>query len=125
MTKPFALIVEDDPKLGRIFAVVLDQVGFETALDDDGSHYKALLESRTPALVLLDVHLPFASGAEILDVIRSDERWENVPVVVMTADIAMAKVLDKKANFSLVKPISVSRIQEIGTKIISELAEAS
>lgn len=125
MTKPFALIVEDDPKLGRIFAVVLDQVGFETALDEDGSHYKALLESRTPALVLLDVHLPFASGAEILDAIRSDERWKDIPVVVMTADIAMAKALDKKANFSLVKPIRVSRIQEIGLKIISELAEVS
>lgn len=123
MTKPFALIVEDDPKLGRIFVVALGQVGFETALDEDGSHYKDLLETRTPSLILLDVHLPFASGAEILDMIRSDKRWQNIPVVVMTADIAMSKALAKKADFSLLKPISVMRIQEIASKIFSELQQ--
>jgi DNA-binding response OmpR family regulator len=121
MTKPFALIIEDDPKLGRIFSVALEQVGFETALDQDGIHYKALMENKTPVLILLDVHLPFASGAEILDEIRADERWKNVLVVVMTADIAMAKALDKKADFSLLKPISVARIQDLGEKIIAEL----
>lgn len=121
MTKPFALIIEDDPKLGRIFSVALEQVGFETALDDDGIHYNALMENRTPDLILLDVHLPFASGAEILDEIRADERWKNVLLVVMTADIAMAKALDKKADFSLLKPISVARIQDLGEKIIAEL----
>jgi CheY-like chemotaxis protein len=121
MTKPFVLIVEDDPKLGRIFSAALEQVGFETALDEDGTHYKALIENRKPALILLDVHLPFASGAEILDEIRADERWGNVLVVAMTADIAMAKLLDKKADFSLLKPISVARIQELGEKVIAEL----
>jgi DNA-binding response OmpR family regulator len=121
MTKPFALIIEDDPKLGRIFSAALEQVGFETALDNDGIHYKALMESRTPDLIFLDVHLPFASGAEILDEIRAEERWENVLIVVMTADIAMAKALDKKADLSLLKPISVARIQDIGEKITAEL----
>jgi two-component system, OmpR family, alkaline phosphatase synthesis response regulator PhoP len=121
MTKPFALIIEDDPKLGRIFSAALEQVGFETALDNDGIHYKALMESRTPDLIFLDVHLPFASGAEILDEIRAQERWENVLIVVMTADIAMAKALDKKADLSLLKPISVARIQDIGEKITAEL----
>jgi DNA-binding response OmpR family regulator len=48
MTKPFALIIEDDPKLGRIFSVALEQVGFETALDNDGIHYKALMEVEHP-----------------------------------------------------------------------------
>lgn len=121
--KPFALIVEDDPKLGRIFSVSLEQIGFETGLDDNGLHYAALLESRKPALILLDVHLPFASGAEILDIIRADERWKNVPILVMTADINMAKSLDGKADYSLLKPISVTRIQEIGSKIIAGLPQ--
>lgn len=123
MTKPFALIVEDDPKLGRIFSMVLNQLGFETALDEDGTRYKNYLESQTPSLILLDVHLPFASGADILDVIRADERWKHVPVVLMTADIAMAKVLEKKTDMCLIKPVSVSRIQEIGSKIIAGLSQ--
>jgi CheY-like chemotaxis protein len=56
-----------------------------------------------------------------LDEIRAQERWENVLIVVMTADIAMAKALDKKADLSLLKPISVARIQDIGEKITAEL----
>lgn len=123
MPKPFALIVEDDPKLGRIFSVALEQLGFETALDEDGSHYKTLLEARTPAIILLDVHLPFASGAEILALVRADERWKQIPVVVMTADISKAKTLEPLANFSLLKPVSVAHIQEIGLKIMERLSQ--
>ncbi|MCG2784080.1 MAG: response regulator [Anaerolineae bacterium] len=123
MTKPFALIIEDDPKLGRIFSVALNQIGFETELDDVGTNYRSIMESRIPSVVFLDVHLPFAFGANILDEIRSDERWKHIPVVVMTADIAMAKALQKKADTSLLKPVSVLRIQEIGSKIISGLAQ--
>lgn len=103
--------------------MVLNQLGFETALDEDGTRYKSCLEAQTPALVLLDVHLPFASGADILEMIRADERWKQITVVVMTADIAMAKVLEKKADMSLLKPVSVARIQEIGSKIIAGLAQ--
>jgi DNA-binding response OmpR family regulator len=123
MTNPFALIIEDDPKLGRIFSAALAQVGFETDLDDVGTKYRSIIEARTPSVVFLDVHLPFASGANILDELRASERWAHIPVVVMTADIAMAKILEKKADLSLLKPVSVMRIQEIGAKILAEISQ--
>jgi DNA-binding response OmpR family regulator len=122
MPQPFALIIEDDPKLGRIFSVALQQIGFQTELDEDGTHYKTQLESQTPDLVLLDVHLPFASGADILALIRADERWKNIPVVVMTADIAKSKSLEHLADFSLLKPVSVGHIQAIGAQILAKLS---
>lgn len=119
MTIPLALIIEDDPKLGQIFSAALKGVGFETTLDQDGTQYRSLLEDRIPSIVLLDVHLPFASGVDILKVIRSDERWKNIPVVLMTADFITAKSLEEQADQVLIKPVSVSRIQEIALKMIS------
>ncbi|MBS4062617.1 MAG: response regulator [Bacteroidetes bacterium] len=118
-----ALIVEDDPKLGRIFSAALSQVGFEVTWDEDGTRYKKILETATPSVIFLDAHLPFASGAEILDEIRADERWQDIPVVLVTADIALSKSLAKKADISLLKPVSVARIQEIGYAILSELSK--
>lgn len=123
MPTPVALIVEDDPKLGRIFSAALSQIGFEVAWDEDGSRYKKILTKSTPAVIFLDAHLPFASGAEILDEIRADERWQDIPVVIITADIAMSKSLAKKADISLLKPVSVARIQEIGSAVLSELSK--
>jgi DNA-binding response OmpR family regulator len=120
MSTPFALIIEDDPKLGSIFTTALSAIGFETGLDPDGGHYKRLLEARLPSIILLDFHLPFASGAEIISLLRSDERWRDIPVILMTADIAKAKVLEKQVAMVLIKPVGVSRIQEAARKIVSE-----
>lgn len=122
MSNPMALIIEDDPKLGRIFSAALGQVGFEVAWDEDGTRYKKILQTTSPSVIFLDAHLPFASGADILDEIRADERWQDIPVVLVTADIALSKSLAKKADISLLKPVSVSRIQEIGSAILSELS---
>jgi DNA-binding response OmpR family regulator len=114
-----ALILEDDPKLSKIFSAALKMSGFEIALDQDGTTYKNILASRTPDLILLDIHLPFVSGVDVLSLLRADERWQNIPVIVMTADIAIAKQLENKADLVLVKPFSVSRLQEIAAKMVS------
>jgi DNA-binding response OmpR family regulator len=71
MTSPYALIIEDDPKLGVIYQTALQQAGYETDLDENGNHYRALLDARQPDLVILDIHLPFAFGGDILNEIRA------------------------------------------------------
>ncbi len=113
MTKPFALIVEDDPKLGMIYEMALQQAGYDTYLDKDGDQIMGKLPHVDPALIILDMHLPYASGAELLDQIRADERWAGVPVILATADIYAAKSLQGKADYVLAKPVSVGRLIEI------------
>ncbi len=58
--------------------------------------YTGRPESKTPRLVLLDLHLPKVSGIEVLQVIRADERTKDLPIVVMSAaeerEIVRAKV---------------------------------
>lgn len=113
MTKPFAVIVEDDPKLGIIYKTVLQQAGYDTFLDKDGNQVMDKLPEINPALVILDMHLPYASGADILRQIRSDERWANLPVIVSTADLFAVKSLQGQAQHILLKPVSVGRLLEI------------
>jgi DNA-binding response OmpR family regulator len=125
MTKPFAMIVEDDPKLGIIYEAALQQAGYDTYLDKDGDQVMDKLSSVDPALIILDMHLPYASGADILRQIRSDKRWAKVPIIVATADLFAAKSLQGQAEYVLVKPVSVGRLLEITSHLRDKMAENS
>ena len=126
MTNPFALIVEDDPNLGFVFATTLQQLGYETGLDANGDRYREFLSNRIPALILLDLHLPYASGKEILEQIRSDPRFVNTAIIVATADLFSARSVgaEGKADYVLLKPVRVARLIEIATHIQSSARQS-
>jgi DNA-binding response OmpR family regulator len=115
MTSPYALIIEDDPKLGVIYQTALQQAGYETDLDENGNHYRALLDARQPDLVILDIHLPFAFGGDILDEIRA--KHPDTIIAVVTADFIRAKMFTGKADHILIKPVSVASLLRLAESI--------
>jgi DNA-binding response OmpR family regulator len=118
MTRPIALIIEDDPILGKVFQIALQKAGFDTDLDPDGNLYHQKLAERLPALIVLDVHMPFASGVDILLELHADERWMHIPVIVTTADLQRSKSLQGKAEYILLKPVSVSQLVSVATQFL-------
>ncbi len=119
MNLPCALIIEDDPKLASIFSASLQAIGLDTIVDLEGNRYKDVLASNVVNILLLDVHLPFASGVEILHWLRADERWKKLPVVVLTADLSAAKSLEQLADRVILKPVGVSRLQEAALGLLA------
>lgn len=115
MREPYALVIEDDPKQGVIFQTALQQAGYEADLDDNGNHYRALLDVRKPDLVILDLHLPFAFGGDILNEIRA--KYPDTVVVIVTADFIKAKTLTGKADHILIKPVSVASLLRLAASI--------
>jgi two-component system KDP operon response regulator KdpE len=115
MIQLYALVIEDDPKLGVIFQTVLQQAGYETDLDENGNHYRTLLAARRPDLVVLDLHLPFAFGGDILNEIRT--KYPDTIVAVVTADFIKAKTLTVKADHILIKPVSVASLLKLAESI--------
>jgi two-component system, response regulator len=76
-----------------------------------------------PALVLLDLKLPYVSGLDILKEIRADKRISQVPVVILTSSIEDKDRTDSfrlGANDFIIKPMGYSQfieiIQQIKTK---------
>jgi PleD family two-component response regulator len=70
MNEPVALIVEDDAKLADIFSSAVRAAGFVTVVAENGRTALTLLQSQTPALIVLDLHLPDVPGAEVLTFIK-------------------------------------------------------
>lgn len=110
----YILVLEDDPILGKVTLEAAKQVGLTAILDSDGDKYPAILKQHgTPQAILLDLHLPFALGSELLQQFRADARLAEVPILVMTADILRARALQEQGERVLLKPVSMMRLQEI------------
>ena len=68
MTKPLALIIEDEEMLATIFEQALSMAEYETEVVRDGREAMTRLDNDTvPNVITLDLHLPFVSGEDILD----------------------------------------------------------
>ncbi len=80
------LVADDDPaqraRLREFFS--RDFPGFELAEAGRGDEARTLLAERVPALAVLDLGLPGATGQEVLDYMKSEERLRHVPVIVLT-----------------------------------------
>jgi CheY-like chemotaxis protein len=116
MTRPYALIVEDDPQLGNIFSLTLKN-DFETELCSDGQVALSRLGQVQPDVIVLDLHLPGVSGAEILAWIRADQRLARTRVILATADHAHADMLADQAEIVLLKPISPMQLRELAIRL--------
>lgn len=102
------LVVEDDPVVSRLVAHLLMRRGFTVHAAADGLHAQTLLKTLPPpAVVVLDVMLPYVSGFELLTQIRETPGWNSVPVIVLTSKSQESDVLrafDVGVNDYVVKP---------------------
>jgi two-component system response regulator BaeR len=116
MTKPLALIVEDDIPLSRIFSLAL-QTNYETEVIGNGDATLERLKQVAPAIVLLDLNLPGTPGRVILSAIREDPRLNKTNVILCTADERQADALNSEADIVLLKPVSPAQLRDLASRL--------
>jgi DNA-binding response OmpR family regulator len=80
------LVVEDDEDTRTLLEFLLKRAGFEVVTAVDGEHAMQQIEMMNPpALILLDVMMPFLDGFDILGRVRARAGWNQVPVLILTA----------------------------------------
>lgn len=113
-----ALIIEDDEDLASIFAEALRGVGFDVEHVADGTVAQERLKNKeAPYLVLLDMHLPHVSGADLLTDMKNDERFKDTIIIITTADARMGETFGEKADFVMVKPISFVQLRDLTSRL--------
>jgi CheY-like chemotaxis protein len=112
-----AFIIEDDQDLSTIFADALETVGYRVEQIKDGFIALQRLKEQVPYLILLDMHLPHISGADLLTRIREDGRFKNTTVILTTADARMAEAYEPMADFVMVKPISFVQLRDLTSRL--------
>jgi DNA-binding response OmpR family regulator len=108
------LVADDEPHLGRIIQMKLEQGPFRVSLAADGHETLALLEQHPDIrLLLLDLMMPGLSGLDVLAHLRGQRHWDALPRLILTAageSSARDHALALGATEILTKPFSPKRL---------------
>jgi len=107
-------VADDEPHIGRIIKMKLEQGPFEVTLAYDGREALDTMASDPDiALVVLDVMMPHLNGLDVLARLREDDRWRTVPCIVLTAagqEQHHKQAMALGANDFLTKPFSPKKL---------------
>jgi len=108
------LVADDEPHIGRIIKMKLEQGPFRVSLVYDGREALEALE-REPdvGLVLLDLMMPQLSGLDVLAKMRADDRWKAIPTIILTAagqEQQHKSALELGATDFMTKPFSPKKL---------------
>jgi len=79
------LVIDDDPDAADLVARMMRRAGHSVEFAPNGRVGIKRLSGALPDLVLLDMRMPEMDGASFLEVLRSYLRWQDVPVILVTA----------------------------------------
>ncbi len=91
---PRVLVVDDQPVAALFAARVLEGAGMVVERVGDPMEVLAALERFAPDLVVMDLHMPGASGIELTGIIREQERFDDLPILFVSGEPDPARQLD-------------------------------
>jgi len=103
------LVVDDEEVTVELAKTFLEKHGFAVVCAGDGEEALAVAYDEQPDLILLDVMLPKLDGFEVCKKLKSDSRFEHVPILMFTArgfDRDMRRGREAGADEYIVKPFA-------------------
>lgn len=85
---PLVLVVDDSITVRRVTQRLLQREGYRVSLAADGLQALERLAEEKPAVVLSDIEMPRMDGFDLARNIRADQRWAQLPIVMITSRIA-------------------------------------
>ena len=79
------LVIEDEEDFSKALQVILKAHGFEVVTASTGKGGLALAKNIHPDLIILDIMLPEIDGYQICRLLKFDERYKQIPIVMLTA----------------------------------------
>ncbi len=107
---PSALVVDDSAAIRAVIRRILSGLGWDVSVAEDGRRALAVLDDRPDvSLMLVDWNMPGMDGIELIHAVRTDRRWEDVKIVMVTAESEPERVvtaLDAGADEYVMKPFT-------------------
>ena len=112
--KTRVLIVEDEPDITGLMKHALERTGeMDVEIVGTGAAARKAVMEEPPALVLLDLNLPFIDGAEVCRLLRGRPATAAVPIIMVTArtsEAARVAGLEMGADDYVTKPFSLREL---------------
>lgn len=108
------LVADDEPHIGYIIRLKLEQGPYQVALVSDGTEALEHLRGHEPIdVVLLDIMMPGATGLEVLAQARALPHRRDTPIIILTAkgqDADRRHALELGATDFFTKPFSPKKL---------------
>ena len=85
LQQPKVLIVDDSLSVRRSLSQLMNDGGYQFAVARDGLDAINALKQEAPDIVLTDLEMPRMNGLELVAYIRNSEKWNQLPVVMITS----------------------------------------
>ncbi len=112
---PQILVIEDQELNRKVVRIVLQSKGYTVIEAADAVEAITSLEAAKPQLILMDIALPGESGEVLARKIKSELKWEDIPIIALTA-AAMSgdkeRILAAGCDDYLSKPIDIHVLVE-------------
>jgi DNA-binding response OmpR family regulator len=109
------LIVDDEEDIAFSLARRLSAAGFEVICAEDGAEGLRRAQTENPDLVILDLMLPKMDGYKVCRLLKFDERYKQIPIIMLSArsqqeDVALGR--ETGAECYMTKPCDSGELLE-------------
>ncbi len=108
------LLVEDNADVRRLYAIGLNQRGFEVKLAANGAEAVDRIATERPDFLLLDWMMPLMDGREVVERLDLEDAAANIEIIVISGQ-PPPTTLPSRVRSWLTKPLTVDElVSEIG-----------
>jgi len=121
------LVVDDEPDVAQLLSLILKADGYNVLVAGDGQEALEKARKGSPDLILLDVMLPKMDGYRVARMLKFDENFRHIPIIMLTAKI---QEKDKKTGLEMgaddymTKPFEVPMLQQKVREILARKGKA-
>ena len=110
---PLIYVADDEANIRRLASLALEEQGMEVRNYENGEQLLEALDKSIPDCILLDWMMPGLDGIQLLHRIRNNEKFKNIPLIMLTAkseemDVVMA--LELGADDYISKPFGIKEL---------------
>jgi two-component system cell cycle response regulator DivK len=123
--KSLILIADDRESSRELLRLVLERAGYEVVEAEDGEQALARARADHPDLILLDLQMPGLDGYEVLAALRREARFENLPVLALTASAMRGdreRIMEAGFTDYLAKPAGPEVLRETVARMLGDAA---
>jgi len=111
------LIAEDNIINQKVITGLLSTSGIDITIANDGQEVLNILQNDSDfAVIFMDVHMPIMDGFEATRLIREDSKYNHIPIVALSGDIAtddIQNMLKAGMEAHLQKPLKMDALYDI------------
>jgi DNA-binding response OmpR family regulator len=122
MPRRVVVCIEDEQDVTELIRIIVQRHNFDFASANTGETGLALVQSKKPDLVLLDLMMPGLDGWTVYDRLKADPETAAIPIIVVTArayyDPRVAQMRTANADNLVTKPFGPAQLIETIDRVL-------